>query len=64
MSATLHTTAGDLKIELFCEAAPMACENWLALAASGQYDKTIFHRNIKVRDELVYTCIVIHTLQL
>lgn len=27
--------------------APRACENFLALAASGYYDGTIFHRNIK-----------------
>lgn len=26
---------------------PRACENFLALAASGYYDGTIFHRNIK-----------------
>ena len=26
---------------------PRACENFLALAASGYYDQTVFHRNIK-----------------
>ena len=26
MSLTLHTTLGDLKIELFCEQCPKTCE--------------------------------------
>ncbi|EIW72300.1 hypothetical protein TREMEDRAFT_66807 [Tremella mesenterica DSM 1558] len=47
MSVTLHTTHGDLKIEVFCEAVPRTSENFLALCASGVYDNTIFHRNIK-----------------
>ncbi|KAI3426947.1 hypothetical protein D9Q98_006891 [Chlorella vulgaris] len=47
MSVTLHTTHGDIKVELFCEDAPRSAENFLALAASGYYDGTIFHRNIK-----------------
>ncbi|KAG1668534.1 hypothetical protein FOA52_012128 [Chlamydomonas sp. UWO 241] len=47
MSVTLHTTLGDLKIELFCEQTPRTCENFLALAASKYYDGTLFHRNIK-----------------
>ena len=47
MSLTIHTTLGDLKFELYCEQAPKACENFLALSASGYYDNTLFHRNIK-----------------
>ncbi|KAI9631762.1 cyclophilin-like domain-containing protein [Dioszegia hungarica] len=51
MSVTLHTTLGDLKIEVFCEAVPRTAEltlpNFLALCASGAYTSTIFHRNIK-----------------
>jgi peptidyl-prolyl cis-trans isomerase-like 3 len=47
MSVTLHTTAGDLKVELFCEKTPKACENFLALCASNYYTNCIFHRNIK-----------------
>ncbi|KAF9790656.1 cyclophilin-like protein, partial [Thelephora terrestris] len=46
-SVTLHTTLGDLKIEVFCEAVPKAAENFLALCASNYYDGCIFHRNIK-----------------
>ncbi|EFP91476.2 Peptidyl-prolyl cis-trans isomerase cyp10 [Puccinia graminis f. sp. tritici] len=47
MSVTLHTSLGDLKIEVFAEAVPRAAENFLALCASGYYDKCIWHRNIK-----------------
>jgi len=47
MSVTLHTTHGDLKIEVFCEAVPKTAENFLALCASNYYDGCIFHRNIK-----------------
>lgn len=47
MSVTLHTSLGDLKLEVFCEDTPRAAENFLALAASGYYDKSVFHRNIK-----------------
>ena len=44
---TLHTSLGDVKLELACGECPRTCENFLALAASGYYDGTIFHRNIK-----------------
>ncbi|KAF9478320.1 cyclophilin-like protein [Pholiota conissans] len=47
MSVTLHTTHGDLKIEIFCEATPKAAENFLALCASGYYNGCLFHRNIR-----------------
>ncbi|GFR09988.1 peptidyl-prolyl cis-trans isomerase-like 3 [Trichonephila clavata] len=47
MSATLHTDVGDMKIELFCELIPRACENFLALCASDYYNGSLFHRNIK-----------------
>jgi len=46
-SVTLHTTLGDLKIEIYCEEVPQTATNFMALAASGYYDGTIFHRNIK-----------------
>jgi len=45
-SLTLHTTLGDLKLELACEACPGACRNFLALAAGGAYDGTRFHRSV------------------
>lgn len=47
MAVTLHTDVGDMKIELFCEACPKTCENFLALCASDYYNGCIFHRNIK-----------------
>ncbi|PFH48744.1 hypothetical protein AMATHDRAFT_149163, partial [Amanita thiersii Skay4041] len=46
-AVTLHTTLGDLKIEVFCETVPKTAENFLALCASNYYDDCIFHRNIK-----------------
>ena len=46
MSLTLHTSLGDLKIELDCELAPRLCENFIALAASEYYNGSVFHRNI------------------
>ena len=46
-AVTLHTSLGDLKAEIFCEEVPRTAENFLALAASGAYDGTLFHRNIR-----------------
>ena len=47
MSVTLHTDVGEVKLELHCDQCPKSCENFLALAASGYYDNTVIHRNIK-----------------
>ncbi|CAH0485698.1 unnamed protein product [Peronospora farinosa] len=47
MSVTLHTTLGDIKIEVCCDTAPHTAENFLALCASGAYDGTTFYRNMK-----------------
>ncbi|KAL5611917.1 hypothetical protein BROUX41_000516 [Berkeleyomyces rouxiae] len=46
MSVTLHTTHGDIKIEVFCESVPKTAENFLALCASNYYDGSPFHRLI------------------
>ena len=46
-SVTLHTTLGDLKLELACDAAPAAASNFLAHAAAGTYDGTCFHRSVR-----------------
>lgn len=46
-SVTLHTDVGDIKIELFCEDCPKACQNFLALCASEYYNGCAFIRNIK-----------------
>ncbi|KAJ2061725.1 Peptidyl-prolyl cis-trans isomerase cyp10 [Coemansia sp. S146] len=47
MSVTLHTDVGDLKLEILYEEAPHAAENFLALCASGYYDNSLIHRNIR-----------------
>lgn len=45
-SAILHTSMGDIQIELFAEKAPVSVENFISYAKSGAYDGTIFHRVI------------------
>lgn len=47
MSVTLHTSHGNVKIEVACDTVPRTAFNFLALCASGRYDDTIFHRNMK-----------------
>uniref|UniRef100_A0A2P2JNS8 Peptidyl-prolyl cis-trans isomerase n=2 Tax=Rhizophora mucronata TaxID=61149 RepID=A0A2P2JNS8_RHIMU len=47
MSVTLHTNLGDIKCEISCDEVSKTAENFLALCASGYYDGTVFHRNIK-----------------
>jgi len=42
----LHTTAGDITLELDHEKAPVSAANFLEYARSGHYDGTIFHRVI------------------
>ena len=44
---TLHTNQGDIKIKLFPEVAPKACENFVTHAKNGYYDGIIFHRVIE-----------------
>uniref|UniRef100_A0AC35TT50 RING-type E3 ubiquitin transferase n=1 Tax=Rhabditophanes sp. KR3021 TaxID=114890 RepID=A0AC35TT50_9BILA len=41
------TNYGTLNLELFCKAAPMACENFLKHCEDGYFNNTIFHRVIK-----------------
>ena len=47
MSVTIVTNHGTMKVEVFCDTVPKASENFLALAASGYYDGTLFHRSIR-----------------
>ena len=47
MSVTVHTTVGDLKLELFCQQTPKTCENFLALCATDYYNNCVFVRNTK-----------------
>ncbi|WPT11373.1 Peptidyl-prolyl cis-trans isomerase CYP65 [Picochlorum sp. SENEW3] len=44
--AQMHTSHGDINIELHCDIVPKACENFLALAQGHYYDGTKFHRLI------------------
>ena len=43
----MTTSAGTLRIELDDEKAPVSVANFLAYAAKGHYDNTVFHRVIK-----------------
>jgi len=45
-TVVLHTSLGDIRLELFAAQAPKSVENFLAYARSGFYDGTIFHRVI------------------
>ena len=42
----LHTSYGDIDVELWSKEAPLACRNFVQLALDGYYDGTIFHRII------------------
>ena len=44
---TLHTTLGDITIELLAADAPIAANSFLFLAGEGFYDRVIFHRVIE-----------------
>ena len=43
---TIHTSMGDIRVELFQEKAPLSVANFLQYARDGFYDGTIFHRVI------------------
>ncbi|KAL2116907.1 hypothetical protein VTJ04DRAFT_9075 [Mycothermus thermophilus] len=45
-SVVIHTTHGELAVELFAKQTPLTCRNFLQLALDGYYDDTIFHRLI------------------
>lgn len=45
--ATLHTTEGDIKIQLNAEDTPITVNNFVTLAKQKFYDNTVFHRVIK-----------------
>jgi len=44
--AVIHTSMGDIKLELFADKAPLTVENFIRYANSGFYAGTIFHRVI------------------
>lgn len=43
----LHTSSGDIDVELWSKEAPLACRNFIQLSLEGYYDNTLFHRVIK-----------------
>jgi len=45
-SAIIHTSLGDIQLELYRHKAPVTVENFINYANSGFYDGTIFHRVI------------------
>jgi len=45
-SAIIHTSMGDIQLELYRHKAPVTVENFINYANSGFYDGTIFHRVI------------------
>jgi len=45
-NATLHTTHGEIELELFGEDAPRTVENFVRLSGEGFYDGLAFHRVI------------------
>ncbi|KRK47214.1 peptidylprolyl isomerase [Secundilactobacillus kimchicus] len=42
----LHTSMGDIKLQLFPDQAPKAVENFVTLAKQDYYNESIFHRVI------------------
>lgn len=43
-SAILHTTLGEIHVELFAKQTPLTCRNFLQHCLDGYYDGTVFHR--------------------
>ncbi|EFW99570.1 peptidyl-prolyl cis trans isomerase [Grosmannia clavigera kw1407] len=43
-SVILHTTGGELAVEIFAKQTPLTSRNFLQLCLNGYYDNTIFHR--------------------
>ena len=43
-SCILHTTNGDISLELWAQQVPLTCRNFLQHCLDGYYDNTIFHR--------------------
>ncbi|KNC50956.1 peptidyl-prolyl cis-trans isomerase cyp15 [Thecamonas trahens ATCC 50062] len=46
-AVVLHTTMGDVHLELYPDAAPKAVKNFTTHCADGYYDGVVFHRVIK-----------------
>lgn len=44
--AVIHTNKGDIYLKLYTDIAPMTCLNFIRLAKSNFYNRTLFHRVI------------------
>lgn len=44
---SMHTSLGDLNLELHADLVPKTCQNFLLLAARGYFANVCFHRSIK-----------------
>lgn len=45
-SVVIHTSMGDIGLELYADKAPVSVENFIRYANTGFYDGTVFHRVI------------------
>lgn len=45
-NAVIHTNKGDIHLKLYTDIAPMTCLNFIRLAKSNFYNRTLFHRVI------------------
>lgn len=45
-TVVIHTSKGEIKVELYEDQAPVTVKNFLDYAGKGRYDGTIFHRVI------------------
>ena len=46
LRATIHTSKGDIKLDLFPDKAPVTVLNFVNLVSRGYYDGLVFHRVI------------------
>ncbi|KAJ2890693.1 hypothetical protein GGI21_003355 [Coemansia aciculifera] len=46
MNVTLHTSMGDIAVELYWNETPKTCKNFCELAGKRYYDGVLFHRII------------------
>lgn len=60
--AVLHTTAGDIHIQLFADHVPKTVENFVGLARKGYYDEVIFHRVIPKFVSLAFAYVAAYLL--
>jgi hypothetical protein len=44
---TIHTSMGDITVQLFPDETPKTCENFVTHSRDGYYNNVVFHRIIK-----------------